>query len=82
MTNNFIDGTLQHLFGVNVKLEISEFNIRSLPGGMYAAMFVAEYTIRMSPDPPMTQMGMHTLIGRPVNSMLPISPGATIPNRP
>ena len=64
MTNHYIDGTLLPLFGSNMKMEISEFNISALRGGMYAAMFIAEYTMRMSSDPHITQMGMHTLIGR------------------
>jgi hypothetical protein len=31
---------------------------------MYAAVFIAEYTIRLSSDAHITRMGMHTLIGR------------------
>jgi hypothetical protein len=64
MTNHFVDGTLQPLFGANMKMEISEFNIGALRGGMYAAVFIAEYTLRLSSDPHITRMGMHTLIGR------------------
>jgi len=64
ITNRFVDGTLAPLFGNGMEMEISEFNIGALRGGMFAAVFIAEYTLRLSSDPHITQMGMHTLIGR------------------
>lgn len=64
LTNPFVDGTLIPLFGKNAQMEISEFKISALRGGLYAAVFIAEYTMRLSSNPHITQMGMHTLVGR------------------
>jgi hypothetical protein len=63
MTNRYVDGTLVPLFGDKTQIEVSEFNLSALRGGMYAGVFIAEYTLRLSSDPHITQMGMHTLIG-------------------
>jgi hypothetical protein len=64
MTNRFVDRDLQALFSPAMKMEISEFNIGALRGGMYAGVFIAEYTLRLSSDPHVTRIGMHTLVGR------------------
>jgi hypothetical protein len=59
----FVDGSVAK-FGPKMQLEASEFNIGPMRGGVYGAMFVAEFTMRLSADPHVTQAGMHTLIGR------------------
>ena len=59
----FVDGSVAR-FGPKMQLEASEFNIGPMRGGLYGAMFVAEFMLRLSADPHVTQAGMHTLIGR------------------
>ena len=59
----FVDRSVAAL-GPKMQLEASEFNIGPMRGGLYGAMFVAEFTLRLAADPHVTQAGMHTLIGR------------------
>lgn len=63
LSNPYLDTTLARLFGPDYKIEISEFNIGALRGGAFAAVFVAEYLMRLSADPHVTHAGMHMLTG-------------------
>jgi hypothetical protein len=64
MSNPYIDSMVVSLFGKDVQVEVSEFNINDVRGTLYSAVFVAEYTVRLSSDPHVTQVGMHILTGQ------------------
>ncbi len=74
MSNHFIDNDLVGLFGKDVQVEVSEFNINDVRGTLYSAVFVAEYTLRLSSDPHVTQVGMHILVGVPTSRSAAILP--------
>jgi hypothetical protein len=62
-TNTAVDSGLVPLFGSNMLIEWSEFNINSLKTGLYNAAFIAEFTMRLSSDAHVTNVGMHVLVG-------------------
>lgn len=66
-TNRWIDNDLVKLFGPGMKLEVSEYGVGDMRGGEYAAVFLAEFMLRLSADTHVTQAGMHILIGRQGN---------------
>jgi hypothetical protein len=48
-------------------MEVSEYGIGAMRGGQYAAVFLAEFMLRLSSDPHVTQAGMHILVGKQGN---------------
>ena len=66
-TNRWIDKDLVKLFGPAMKLEVSEYGVGDMRGGQFAAVFLAEFMLRLSSDAHVTQAGMHILIGRQGN---------------
>jgi hypothetical protein len=66
-TNRWVDQDLVRLFGPSMKMEISEYGVGAMRGTQYAAVFLAEFMLRFSSDPHVTQAGMHILVGRQGN---------------
>jgi len=62
-TNALVDSGLAPLFGSSMKIEWSEFNTNSLKSGLYNALYIAEFTMRLSSDTYVTNAGMHMLVG-------------------
>jgi hypothetical protein len=62
-TNSLVDNQFAPLFGNNMKIEFSEFNSNTLSGTLYNAVYLAEFTMRLSSDPYVTHAGMHMLVG-------------------
>jgi hypothetical protein len=61
-TNTVVDSLLANAFGSNMKpVEFSEFNINPLQGTIYDGLFIAEFTMRLSSDSLVTNVGMHVL---------------------
>jgi len=63
-TNRWVDQDVVRLFGTDMKMEISEYGIGTMRGSQYAAVFLAEFMLRLSSDTHVTQAGMHILVGR------------------
>jgi len=66
-TNRWVDQDVVKLFGSDMQMEISEYGIGAMRGSQYAAVFLAEFMLRFSSDPHVTQAGMHILVGRQGN---------------
>ena len=66
-TNRWVDQDIATLFGSGMKMEISEYGIGAMRGTQYAAVFLAEFMLRFTSDPHVTQAGMHILVGRQGN---------------
>ena len=66
-TNKWVDGDLVKTFGRDMKMEISEYGIGAMRGSVYGATFLAEFMLRFSSDPHVTQTGMHILVGKTGN---------------
>ncbi|SEG57261.1 hypothetical protein SAMN05421819_3625 [Bryocella elongata] len=66
-TNRWVDQDVGKLFGPGMQMEISEYGIGAMRGTQYAAVFLAEFMLRFSSDPHVTQAGMHILVGRQGN---------------
>jgi len=65
-TNSLVDAQLAPMFnGNSMLIEFSEYNFNSqtLQAGLYNADFIAEYAMRLSSDPHVTNVGMHVLVG-------------------
>jgi hypothetical protein len=66
-TNRWVDQDIVRLFGSGMQMEISEYGVGAMRGSQYAAVFLAEFMLRFSSDPHVTQAGMHILVGRQGN---------------
>jgi hypothetical protein len=66
-TNRWVDEDITKLFGNGMQMEISEYGVGAMRGSQYAAVFLAEFMLRFSSDPHVTQAGMHILVGRQGN---------------
>ena len=66
-TNRWVDQDIVALFGPGMMMEVSEYGIGAMRGGQYAAVFLAEFMLRLSSDPHVTQAGMHILVGKQGN---------------
>lgn len=73
-TNELVDTALVGLFGNNMQIEWSEFNINTLEGTLYNALYVAELTLRLASDPHVTNVGMHMLFQPKAAWQVAISP--------
>jgi hypothetical protein len=71
-TNALVDNQFAPLFGNNMRIEFSEFNSNTLSGTLYNAVYLAEFTIRLSSDPYVTHAGMHMLVGPSYGTSLAI----------
>jgi hypothetical protein len=63
-TNRWVDQDIAGLFGPGMTMEVSEYGIGAMRGTQYGAVFLAEFMLRLSSDPHVTQAGMHILVGR------------------
>ena len=61
-TNTLVDSQYTPLFGNAMQIEWSEFNINTLSAGLYDAVYLAEFTMRLSSDSHVTHAGMHALV--------------------
>lgn len=66
-TNRWVDQDIVRMFGTGMQMEISEYGVGAMRGSQYAAVFLAEFMLRLSSDPHVTQAGMHILVGRQGN---------------
>ena len=66
-TNRWVDQDIVALFGPGMMMEVSEYGVGAMRGGQYAAVFLAEFMLRLSSDPHVTQAGMHILVGKQGN---------------
>jgi hypothetical protein len=62
-TNSLVDAQYAPLFGNNMQIEWSEFNTNTLSATLYNAVYIAEFTMRLSSDSYVTHAGVHMLVG-------------------
>ena len=62
-TNALVENTYVPLFGSNMQIEWSEFNMNTMGGQLYNAVFISEFLLRLASDPHVTRAGMHVLVG-------------------